>query len=90
MIKIDDEGFEFFVLNGLRSTLRTLRPIIVCEIVPPAYSTERLGFGLCRLQTLLQEISYEPFHLSPFRVRCDLARIGLAVTDMLLLPKELT
>jgi FkbM family methyltransferase len=93
MIKIDVEGFEFFVLSGLRQTLSPnrpgVRPVILCEIVPSAYERERLGFGIQRLQELLQEIAYVPCRLSPVRIGVDLERSGPSAFDVLLLPLKM-
>lgn len=38
IIKIDVEGAEIQVINGLEETLRTKRPIVLCEILPPVES----------------------------------------------------
>ena len=37
-VKIDVEGFEFPVLRGMESILKQFKPIILCEIMPAAYS----------------------------------------------------
>ena len=37
-VKIDVEGFEFPVLRGMELILKQFKPIILCEIMPAAYS----------------------------------------------------
>jgi FkbM family methyltransferase len=53
-IKIDAEGFEFYVLQGLRNCLQNYRPIILCEIAPGAYPL--LGCTLTDVRKFLDEM----------------------------------
>lgn len=43
ILKIDVEGGEFEVLVGLQNTIKTLKPFIICEILPIYDSTSELG-----------------------------------------------
>lgn len=58
MIKIDTEGYEFPVLQGLSGYLdrRRDRPVIMCEIAPMAYS--RLGLTVPQLLAYLGDYGY--------------------------------
>jgi FkbM family methyltransferase len=68
LIKIDVEGFEFFVLKGLRNFFMNtaVLPYIICEITPTAYSL--LGSKLSDLFSYMQQHNYYPFDLTTDRV----------------------
>ena len=56
MIKIDVEGYEFFVLKGCLNLLQRCRPHILCEVFPRAYPL--LGHSLKDLLDLMQGLNY--------------------------------
>ncbi|HGE72005.1 TPA: FkbM family methyltransferase [Candidatus Poribacteria bacterium] len=61
MIKIDVEGYEFFVLKGLNKLFdsTSYRPLILCEIAPKAYQI--LGLEIKDLFLYMEGYSYQPF-----------------------------
>lgn len=64
-IKIDVEGAELDVLNGMENTLREYKPTILCEILP-SYTNENI-FRIERqlqLQHLLQKLDYKIYRLT--------------------------
>lgn len=82
-IKIDAEGFEFYVLQGLRNCIRGYRPIILCEIAPGAYPL--LGCTLSDVREFLDEMRCQAtdLELRPLELEA-LER----TTNVLLLPIE--
>ena len=56
-VKIDAEGYEFPILLGMRRCLARDRPVILCEVVPPAYPL--LGHSLRDLRALLEVSRYD-------------------------------
>ena len=83
MIKIDTEGFEFFVLKGLQGFFEDPqnRPPILCEITPRAHGL--MGIRLEELTNYLQAYGYHAHNL------LNLKRINIPVlkaqTDVLFL-----
>jgi hypothetical protein len=67
VIKIDVEGAEMDVLNGLRGTLGKVRPFLICEILPLGKVDEdirklRIGRSATIL-ALLREFDYTIFQI---------------------------
>lgn len=64
IIKIDVEGYEFNVLNGLKETIKKSHPIIFLE-VHPAYLKD-LGFDKEHILNFLKNLNYKitPFSLA--------------------------
>lgn len=62
LIKIDVEGYEFMVLQGLEEFFKNNenRPIIICEISPNSYLT--LGHTLDDLYQFMRSYGYEAFY----------------------------
>ena len=60
MIKIDVEGAELNVLRGAAQTLRTHKPVIICEIDGREH---RFGGSSEALVSFLAELGYLPFSL---------------------------
>jgi len=69
VIKIDVEGAELEVVRGLRNTISTCRPSIICEVLPTYSGGDgRRAFREPRIQSLLeimQTFDYELFCLLP-------------------------
>ena len=66
LIKIDVEGFEFFVLKGLSGYLekcakRGAGPVIICEVFPALYAS--LGYKAEDIFTYMKNFSYFPFEI---------------------------
>lgn len=87
VVKIDVEGSELAVLEGMRETLHRLRPAVVMELSD--YTRERAGALSGVLERLYPEaeawwVAGRPgrahYHLEP----CDWGRTG----DVLILPRE--
>lgn len=67
IIKIDVEGMELEVIQGLRNTIRTHKPYIICEVLPVWDSETETGkFRKDRidiLQNIIEEESYVIFRI---------------------------
>lgn len=65
LMKIDVEGAELAVLNGMKETLSKLRPFILCEVLHADSKVELDSHAqhLIRLMQLLEEARYTVFHL---------------------------
>ncbi len=57
-IKVDVEGFEFFVIQGARRVLSSLRPAVMCEIIDPQAQHTVSDRDVFRLLT---DLGYCPF-----------------------------
>lgn len=78
LIKIDVEGYEFFVLKGLKNYFsecleKKSFPIIVCEICPEIYP--RLGYKLEDLFSYMEEFFYYPFDIFNNKIRMDIKEV---------------
>lgn len=67
LIKVDVEGGELEVLNGLRESLHRLRPPVLCEVLPTeTHNDEIAQFRRARkseLEALLSKLGYKVFRL---------------------------
>jgi FkbM family methyltransferase len=63
LIKIDVEGYEFPVLSGLEKYFKNSqnRPIIICEIVPSAYTISKLTRS--QLITYMKKYDYRAYNI---------------------------
>lgn len=84
LIKIDAEGFELPVLEGLQGTFERSghHPPIICEIAPPAYRL--LGRRVRELETFMARYGYTARDLVDGSTPVDLSAIG-HVEDVLFL-----
>jgi FkbM family methyltransferase len=74
-IKIDTEGFEFPVLEGLSGYLNETdhRPLVFVEVTPVAW--ERLGYSLSDLHDWMQRYGYHALNPLNTRARVDVREI---------------
>jgi len=62
MIKIDSEGYEFFVIKGMKGFLDAgYRPVFIMEITPKFYSM--LGYKAIDIVKFLNGFGYYPYDL---------------------------
>ncbi len=75
MIKIDTEGFEFFVLKGLQHFFENtaIRPAILCEVTPRANGL--MGIRMPELWDYLSRYGYQCYSLCNYRQKIDLANL---------------
>lgn len=83
LMKVDVESCEPQVLAGAETAIRSLRPLIILEILP--------GADLAFYAQWLARFRYRHFHLVPPNqlVAADLIQPSLAHRDHLLLPEEI-
>lgn len=67
LVKIDVEGFEPFVLAGMRSILERFRPVLFVEVNPPALRRQGFSGDLTAITSLLPsyyewEVATHPEH----------------------------
>jgi hypothetical protein len=63
LVKIDVEGAEFGVLDGMEATLRTHRPVVLCEI--DGEESRALAAKRSRILDLLRSAGYTIEDLPP-------------------------
>lgn len=75
MIKIDTEGFEFFVLKGLRHFFENQknRPAILCELTPRANGL--MGIPMSDFYEYMSQYGYQGYDLCNYRQKIDLANL---------------
>jgi FkbM family methyltransferase len=96
VIKIDTEGGELEVLQGLASTIARCRPFVICEILPVgdgATAAGRVRFTRQRaVEALLRACNYQTFRLFSDTAIARVEDIGvhddLELTNYLLVPDE--
>lgn len=71
-IKIDTEGYEFFVLKGMRSFFGDAdhRPAVICEVAPRANGL--MGITMEDLSHLMARYGYKAYSLLDYRTEIDL------------------
>lgn len=81
LIKIDVEGYEYFVLRGLSSFLKraTRKPPIICEVFSPAY--EKSELSLDEFQVYMRDYGYQAYNIFNSRKRVDI-RLLHKITDV--------
>ena len=86
MIKIDTEGYELPVLEGLEGYLDSSgdRPLILCEVAPAAYS--HLGRSIEEFDTFVRRHGYAACHPAAPGRPLDVRRLT-ATANVLLLPE---
>lgn len=85
LIKIDVEGYEFFVLKGLEKFIsyNKSRPVIIVEIMPHAYKDKKL---LRELSDYMKNIGYKAYDIE-CKVLLDVANLERQV-DAVFLPAQ--
>lgn len=83
-IKIDVEGFEPYVIQGLDRTIRSQKPVVIMEVV--ADYLERAGSSVEELFTLMHDYGYTGFNMDAKRAigphRLQLSQVSRArITD---------
>jgi FkbM family methyltransferase len=81
LIKIDVEGYEFFVLKGLSTFFEKMRnkPPIICEIDPYAYKEK--DASLLELYNYMKNYGYQAFNIFNSNVATDIRKLG-NITDV--------
>jgi FkbM family methyltransferase len=65
IVKLDVEGFEYFVLQGAKNLLSSLNPpILLCEVQP--LWMKRFGLSPSNLFEYVEKFGYKTFILSPY------------------------
>ena len=83
LIKIDAEGFELPILEGMRGCFgRAQRPAIICEIAPRAYAL--MGRSVAELANLMSAYGYTARDIIDGKTPVDLSSLK-HVTDVLFL-----
>ncbi len=88
VIKIDTEGYEFFVLKGLASFLEETaeRPAILCEVAPRANGL--MGISMQELSSLMARYGYQAYSLLDSRTRVELTDLKVQTTDVIFLCQQ--
>jgi FkbM family methyltransferase len=78
LIKIDVEGYELFLFQGLKNYFIECRqkksfPLIICEICPKAYSS--LGYELKDILNYMKGFAYYPFDIFNNKKKIDIKDI---------------
>ncbi len=84
LIKIDVEDFESQVLTGAEGTLRNLRPVIICEILPREHGNQGTW-------AIIERHGYLPYAITQagcFRIERGDFVTGRSFLDVLLIPGE--
>lgn len=78
LIKIDVEGFEFFVLKGLQRFFAETdcRPLIVCELKP--WELKKLGYTIADFDGYMKKFGYSSYDMVDQEKPLELAKL----TDM--------
>jgi FkbM family methyltransferase len=61
LMKIDVEGFECSVLEGMRGVIQKHQPIVITEVVP--HFLERCGSSVQQLREIMETLGYQGFRL---------------------------
>jgi FkbM family methyltransferase len=87
LIKIDVEGYEYFVLKGLSNFLKMVddKPIIICEIQPKAY--ELLNVNILELEKYMENFSYKAYHAYNNNTKIKISQIN-EISDVIFIPKN--
>jgi len=87
LVKIDVEGYEYYVLKGLSGFLKrtSSKPPIICEILASAY--KNLDFCLEELYDYMKSYGYEAHNIFNPRIRVDIRTLRENV-DVLFLTKH--
>lgn len=83
LIKIDTEGYEYFILKGMRSFLMENKPPIICEV--NNYAHKKMGKDLSLLKNYMKSLSYEAFSIKDETKLVDITEIELW-DDVIFLP----
>ena len=83
LIKIDVEGYEYYVLRGLRKFFQLAKPFIVCEITPRGSAL--LGIKLEAIASFMKEMGYKATHLINPKFEIDLINLTYQ-EDILFVP----
>lgn len=67
-MKIDVEGYEYFVLNGAKESILSKRPQIVMEYCPPFFEAIEKGLSEKLYNFIIDELSYKIYILEGHQV----------------------
>lgn len=83
LMKIDVEGYEFYVLKGLADFFEraTHKPPIICEIYTPAYK-KKSDFSLQEFWYYMNDYGYQAYNIFNSRIKFDI-RLLNEITDVI-------
>lgn len=85
LIKIDVEGYEYYVLRGLAGFFEktNCRPPIICEIGVPAY--KKAGLSLSDFNACMKDYGYQAYNIINHKKKVDILSLS-EVTDVIFMP----
>ena len=90
IVKIDVEGAELEVVQGMRKTLEKLRPFVIMEILPPTNFSDGVNkYRLDQAAAIKTFMAEQGYNLSPIGSNGELGH-GQETNDYLFIPKEMS
>ncbi|MBT9169663.1 MAG: hypothetical protein DDT18_01827 [Actinobacteria bacterium] len=87
VVKLDVEGFEYFVLQGAKNLLSSVKPpILLCEVQP--LWLKRFGLAPSDLFEYVEKFGYETFVLTPYGLMSKEALGHYPSEDVIFTPRS--
>lgn len=86
-IKIDVEGYEYFVLQGGVNTIKKFRPQIIMEYSPLFFEAIEVGMSK-KIYKFITELDYEIFSVESNSIIGDFEDLPIDQCNLLLSPKD--